>query len=108
MKTQKTQPSNQVRKPQLPPGVTAAAILGIAARHGAHNVRVFGSRARGTATAESDLDLLVDIAPGRDLFDLIDLKHEIEATTGRRVDVLTERGLSPYLRDDIVREAVTL
>ncbi len=99
---------DDVRKPQLPPGVTAAEIVGIAARHGAHNVRVFGSRARGTATPESDLDLLVDIASGRDLFDLIDLKHEIEATTGRRVDVLTEKALSPYLRDDVLREALAL
>ena len=94
--------------PQLPPGVTAATIVEIAARHGAQNVRVFGSRARGTATPESDLDLLVDFAPGRDLFDLVDLKQEIEARTGRRVDVLTERALSPYLRDDVLGEAVAL
>ncbi len=94
--------------PRFPPGLTAAAIVESAARHGARNVRVFGSWARGTATPESDLDLLVELARGRDLFDLVALKHEIEAETGRRVDVVTEMSLSPYLRDDVLREAVAL
>ncbi len=94
--------------PQLPPGVSAADIIAIARRHGARNVRVFGSYARGAAEPASDLDLLVDFDPGRDLFDLVALKQELESETGRQVEVLTEKSLSPYIRDDVLREAVPL
>ena len=91
------------------PGVFAPErLVETAARHGARNVRVFGSVARGSATEESDLDLLVDMDPGRDLFDLVALKQEIEEALGRRVDVLTENSLSPYLREKVLREAVPI
>jgi predicted nucleotidyltransferase len=92
----------------LPGGLVPERLVETAARHGAHNVRVFGSVARGTATEESDLDLLVDMEPGRDLFDLVALKREVEESLGRRVDVLTESSLSPYLREKVLREAVPL
>ena len=92
----------------LPGGLAREDLVETAARHGARNVRVFGSVARGTATERSDLDLLVDMEPGRDLFDLVALKHEIEEVLGRRVDVLTENSLSPYLREKVLREAVPL
>ncbi len=88
--------------------MTRADLLAIAARHGARNVRVFGSWARGTAESASDLDLIVDLDAGRDLFDLVALKQELETETGRRVEVLTEKSLSPYLRDDVLRGAVAL
>ncbi len=94
--------------PQLPPGVCAADIVAIAGRHGARNVRVFGSYARGAAGPASDLDLLVDFDPGRDLFDLVALKQELESEIRLRVEVLTEKSISPYLRDDVLREAVAL
>ena len=74
-------------------------------RNGALNVRVFGSWAKGTATASSDLDLLVDLALGRDLFDLIGMKQELEAATGFKVDVVTRNSLSKYLRGKILHEA---
>lgn len=61
--------------------------------------------AKGTATPSSDIDLLVDLAPGRDLFDLIGMKQEIEALTGLRVDIVTERSLSKHLREKILHEA---
>lgn len=77
----------------------------VARRHGASRVRLFGSRAKGVATPDSDLDLLVDLAPGRDLFDLIEMKQELEATTGLRVDLVTEKSLSTYLRARIIEEA---
>jgi uncharacterized protein len=64
--------------------------------------------ARGAATEGSDLDLLVDMEPGRDLFDLVALKREVEEALGREVDVLTENSLSPHLRERILREAVPL
>lgn len=92
----------------LPGGLAPERLIETAARHGARNVRVFGSVARGTAAKNSDLDLLVDMEPGRDLFDLVALKREMEETLGREVDVLTENSLSPYLRERVLREAVPL
>ena len=80
----------------------------ITCRNGALNVRLFGSMAKGTATPSSDLDLLVDLAPGRDLFDLIGIKQEIEAVTGFKVDVVTENSLSKHLREKILHEAKPL
>jgi len=80
----------------------------IAAAHGARNVRVFGSVPRGEASSESDLDLLVDMAEGRSLFDLVALSDELEEALGVDVDVVTEGSLSPYLRDRILAEAVAL
>lgn len=86
----------------------ASEIKGIARRHGAFRVRVFGSQVTGEATESSDIDLLVDLEPGRDLFDLVGLKQELEALLGRKVDVLEEEGLSPYLRDRILQQAKPL
>lgn len=83
-------------------------ILRIAADHGAKNVRVFGSRARGEGRTESDIDLLIDLDDGRSLIDLIGLEHAIEDLTHLEVDAVTTRGLSPYLRDRILAEAIPL
>lgn len=68
---------------------------------------MFGSAGRGDAAA-ADLDLLVDMSEGRSLFDLVALSDELEEALGVAVDVLTEGGLSPYLRDSILAEAVAL
>ena len=81
-------------------------ILRIAARHGARNVRVFGSVARGEADEASDIDFLVDMEPGRSLLDLGGLQMELEALLGCRVDVATERGLKDRIRQRVLREAV--
>ncbi len=83
-------------------------ILSSAARHGARNVRIFGSVARGEATADSDLDVLVDLEPGRSLLDLGGLLIELQELLGCRVDVVTEQGLRPRLRERVLREAVPL
>lgn len=83
-------------------------LLAVAARHGARNVRVFGSVARGEADAASDLDLLVDLEPGRSLVDLGALLVELEALLGTRVDVVTEAGLRPAIRERVLRDAVPL
>jgi len=80
----------------------------IAAAHGAVNVRVFGSVGRGEQGASSDLDLLVDMAEGRNLFDLIALSNDLEESLGVVVDVVTEASLSPYIRDRVLDEAITL
>ncbi len=83
-------------------------ILRIAAGRGARNVRVFGSRARGDADHDSDVDLLVDLDPGRSLLDLGGLLMDLQDLLGRRVDVVTEKGLHWYIRDRVLEEAVAL
>jgi predicted nucleotidyltransferase len=84
------------------------AILDTAAKHGAFRIRVFGSMARGDARPDSDLDLLVAMEDGRTLLDLIGLGQDLEDLLGRKVDVVSEGGLSAYLRDEILAEAVVL
>jgi len=84
------------------------AILSIAARYGARNVRVFGSVARGEARSDSDVDILVDVEPGRSLFDLGGLLSELQTLLGMDVDVVTEKGLRPPIRAQVTREAVPL
>lgn len=79
----------------------------IATAHGADNVRVFGSTGRGEQGA-SDLDLLVDMAEDRSLFDLIALSNDLEESLGVEVDVVTEASVSPYMRDRLLSEAVAL
>jgi hypothetical protein len=83
-------------------------ILRLAARYGVERVRVFGSFARGDAGAESDLDLLVAFRDGRSLFDLIGFGQDVGDLLGREVDVVSERGVSPYLQDRIFAEVVPL
>lgn len=83
-------------------------IFSIAKEHGMSNIRVFGSMARNDDRADSDIDLLVEIAPDRSLLDMIQAKHEIEDITHRRVDIVTENSLSPYIREDILLSAVKL
>jgi predicted nucleotidyltransferase len=81
-------------------------VVETARRHGARSVRVFGSVGRGTHTDESDL--LVEFEPGCNLFDLIELRRELEVTLGRNVDIVMERSLSPYIREKVLREAMPL
>jgi predicted nucleotidyltransferase len=85
-----------------------AEILDLALRHGARNVRVFGSLARGEGSEESDLDLLVTLGEGRSLLDIVGLKQDLEELVHRPVDVVTEQALSPYLREQVLAEAVPL
>lgn len=83
-------------------------ILRIARRHGAINVRVFGSVARGAARADSDVDFLVDLDEGRSLLDLGGLLMDLQKFLGCPVDVVTEKGLRPRIRDRVLREAMPL
>ena len=83
-------------------------ILRIAAQHGARNVRVFGSVARGDAGPESDIDFLVELEPGRSLLDHAALLLDLEQLLGRKVDVATERGLKERIRVRVLREAAPL
>ena len=83
-------------------------ILRLAQAHGAHNVRIFGSVARGESPPQSDVDFLVEMDSGRSLLDLIELSQDLETLLQRKVDVLTDQGLSPYLAQRIHAEAVPL
>jgi hypothetical protein len=83
-------------------------ILRVAASHGAQRVRLFGSHARGQATAGSDVDILVDLEPGRTLLDLIAFKQDLEDLLGCTVDVVTEAAISPYIREQVLKSAVPL
>jgi len=83
-------------------------ILRTAVKYGASNVRVFGSVARGEADAESDIDLLVDMEPGRTLYDLSELLMDLQDLLGRDVDIVTEKGLHDRIRERVLREAVPL
>ncbi len=83
-------------------------ILTIAGRHGATNLRIFGSVARGEAGSESDLDLLVEMEPGRSLLDHIALIQDLEEDLGCRVDVVTEKALKERYRKKILEDVVPL
>ena len=82
-------------------------ILNVAANRGARNVRVFGSVARDEATADSDIDFLVEMEPGRTALDLSELILDLQDALGRRVDVVSIRRPSPHA-EQILREAVAL
>jgi uncharacterized protein len=80
----------------------------IAARHGAYNLRVFGSVARGEARPESDIDFLIDVGPTTSSWFPAGLILDLEDLLGRRVEVVTEKALNPDLRDHVLREAIPL
>jgi hypothetical protein len=83
-------------------------IIALASRHGARNVRVFGSVARGDAVAGSDIDLVVDFEAGRSLMDHGELILDLESILGCRVDVVSERGLRDRFRERVLADAVIL
>jgi len=93
--------------PSLPAHVVEQ-IRQIASRHGVTDVRVFGSFARGEGGPGSDLDLLIRLDAGRGFRDLMDFCDELEMAVAKRVDAVTEDGLSPYLRERVLAEAVPL
>ena len=80
-------------------------ILAIAARHGARNVRVFGSVARGEARPDSDVDLLVEVGPDRTFFFPGGLIADLEELLGTKVQVVTQDGLHWYIRKRVLQEA---
>lgn len=83
-------------------------ILRIAAKYGARNIRLFGSVARGEADERSDIDLLVEFEPERSLIDHAALWLELQELLGCKVDVVSEGGIKPGIRDRVLREAVPL
>ena len=83
-------------------------ILRLAEQHGARNIRVFGSVARGEGDEASDLDVLVEMGADRSLMDRIALKQALEDLLGVEVDVVNEKALRPAIRERVLRDLVEL
>jgi predicted nucleotidyltransferase len=83
-------------------------IYEIASKHGAQDIRLFGSFARGEGKTDSDVDLLVSMRPGSSLLDIIAIKQDLEDFLKKKVDVVTEESLSPYIREEVFKEAINL
>lgn len=83
-------------------------ILELTAKHGATKVRLIGSVARREETPESDIDFLVEMEYGRSLLDHAALILDLEALLGRKVDIASDRGLRPRVRERVLKEAVPL
>lgn len=83
-------------------------IMAIATQYGASNIRVFGSVARGEATEKSDVDLLVDLEPGRSLLEHIGLMQALEDLLGRSVDVVETDTLHELIREQVLKDAIAL
>jgi hypothetical protein len=81
-------------------------ILAAAEEHGARDVRLFGSAARGQETAASDVDVLIALEPGRTLLDLARLEQRLEELLQREVDVVPESGLQEPFRSMVLRDAI--
>lgn len=80
-------------------------ILELARQNGAYDVRLFGSVARGDPRPDSDIDFLVKLEAGRSLLDLARFLRELQSLLGRPVDVVTEAGLRPRIRPQVLRQA---
>jgi predicted nucleotidyltransferase len=80
----------------------------IAARHGACNIRIFGSTVHGEARPDSDIDFLIDVGPTTSSWFPAGLILDLEEILGRRVEVVTEKALNPYIREHVLREAIPL
>lgn len=83
-------------------------IIGIATRHGAKNVKLFGSILRDEIKEKNDVDFLVEMKKGRTLLDIISIKQDLEDLLGCSVDIVTDSALSPYIRDEVLGQAVNL
>ena len=97
-----TEPSKLRRLPQLK--AQRGRILEIGRRHGALAMGLFGSVVRGEDGPDSDVDFLVEMEPGRSLFDLGELQADLTQMLGCAVDVVTPSGLRRRLRNDVLRE----
>jgi predicted nucleotidyltransferase len=80
-------------------------VLGIASRHGATNLRLFGSVARGEERPDSDVDLLIDLSPDHSFSDYLGLADALEALLHRHVDLVLSRNMSPHFRPYVEAEA---
>lgn len=87
---------------------TNQRITSILARHGAKRISIFGSYVRGEASPDSDIDIMVEFSDRKSLLDIIGIEQELSEALGMKVDLLTEKSVSPYLIDRIKKEMVTI
>jgi hypothetical protein len=83
-------------------------IIRIAGKHGAYNIRIFGSVVRGETGPDSDIDFLIDAGPTTSSWFPAGLILDLQEILGRPVEVVTEKALNPYIREHVLREAVPL
>jgi len=83
-------------------------IISILVRHGIKKILVFGSYARNEATSNSDLDLIVEFPEGSSLLDHIGIEFELSETLKMKIDLLSQNGISPYIKDKIMKEAIVI
>lgn len=84
------------------------AILDLAKQHGVKSISLFGSMVRGDVSDNSDVDFLVELEQGRDLFDLGELLMDLQALLQRKVDLVTQNALHPSISSQILKEAQPL
>jgi predicted nucleotidyltransferase len=85
-----------------------AEIVRLAEKRGCRNIRVFGSVATGENRPDSDVDFLVDLEPGRTIFDLAGFLGDVRDLLGTEIDVVESRSIHPYIRDRVLAEAIRL
>jgi len=83
-------------------------IISILVKHGIKRILVFGSYARNEATPKSDLDLIVDFPEGTSLLDHIGIEIEISEALNMKIDLLSRNGISPYIKDHVLKEAIVI
>ena len=83
-------------------------IITILQRYGVKKISVFGSYARGEANPQSDIDIIVEFSDRKSLLDLVGIEQELSETLGRKVDLLTEKSINPYLIDRIKKERLVI
>jgi predicted nucleotidyltransferase len=89
-------------------GLVTPALQDFCRAHSISRLRVFGSFARGEATPRSDLDLIADFSSPVSLFDIVSIERQLSELLGMRVDLLTEGGISPYIRERIASDIQVL
>jgi len=83
-------------------------IISILVKHGIKRILVFGSYARNEATPKSDLDLIVDFPEGTSLLDHVGIEIELSEALNMKIDLLSRNGISPYIKDHVLKEAIVI
>jgi hypothetical protein len=83
-------------------------IISILVKHGIKRILVFGSHARNEATQTSDIDLIVDFPEGTSLLDHVGIEIELSEALNMKIDLLSRNGISPYIKDHILKEAIVI
>ncbi len=83
-------------------------IISILVKHGIKRILVFGSHARNEATPTSDIDLIVDFPEGTSLLDHVGIEIELSEALNMKIDLLSRNGISPYIKDHILKEAIVI